>query len=597
MTMLPHLTANLSAMRSLGQPAAQWLDRFDIDRDLLNERIFKNEWGLIDYRMDSGKGLFESLRPGALYTNWIPEQKAHTSATFVVGCNVGYGLNHVLMNTPDSHKVILVEPDPRMLMACLGQTDYTPMFTNKKLYIAPPDEDHLFHIAQNLDLQFIYGSIHLRSDVPSRQLGAEYAQWTGRVQARLENFTVEMTTLRHRQDVMVGNELQNFRRAMDQGSLMPMKNSAQGLSAVILGAGPSLAQSGPLLAENPGYALYATSLQSIPALQEVGIKPHVCLAIDFNEHMLRLFKRLDMNMAKDVPLIYSTKVNPKVVDLYPGPVIPLWTLGGMATFVLQGNELVLDAGGNVSLTLARLLRWCGVSRLTLVGQDFAWKGDRTHCDGHHAHGDLQGFDPIRHRKLTNLDGEEIITSAQYLASKRELEDDISRSDLPVFNLYGGGADIKGTTPVTFGKACRKGCLASMPGTVEGFLDTLGNCRKSGKKISFAPQGPTWGTNLRRAEKRLEKLFKKVGKNQTEIHEVFSHVALFMKQDPLYLPYLYNETIDLAGLTRAKARYDRADLSAFKKLMRRMLGKVREVDRCLAGAPVSNIKNVKKKNAA
>ena len=33
---------------------------------------------------------------------------------------------------------------------------------------------------------------------------------------------------------------------------------------------------------------------------------------------------------------------------------------------------VLDAGGNVGVTLARFLSWCGVSRIVLAGQDFSW---------------------------------------------------------------------------------------------------------------------------------------------------------------------------------------------------------------------------------
>jgi hypothetical protein len=582
---LPHLEQNLATLRRLKQPVADWLAAQHVDLEDVARRITRNQGGLIDWLLPDGRMLFASLPPQALYRDWIPDEKPATSATMVVGANLGYGVNHLVNNTPVSHKVLVIEPDPAMLTACLGQTDYTPVLENRKLMFLPPDQDYLAAVVQHLDLQFVYGKVYLRGDVPMRQAGPEYASWTAACRARLENFSVELITLRHRQEIMVGNELKNFRTAMATGSLAPLQGSAEGVSAVILGAGPSLAKHAPLLAENRGHALYATSLQTVPALQEHGLKPDLCMAIDFNDHLLKLYKKLDMDWVKDIPFIYSTKVDPRVVELYPGPTIPLWTLGGMATYVLQQKELVLDAGGNVSLTLNRFLRWCGVSRITLVGQDFAWTGSRTHASGHHNANLSFPFNPRLHQKLKNRDGEEIITSHQYIASMRELEDDLRKSPFTTLNLYGGGIDIKGTRPVDFHEAVMEGSFASAPGSVGRYLDALLSCRGRSRVFRFEPMSPHWTANLNRAERKLAKLFKKLSANQAEIHRIMEHVSLFIKQDPLYLPYLFNETLDLSGLTRAKYRYEPGDLGAYRRIVKSVLRKVREVDRCLAG-PVS-----------
>ncbi len=71
-----------------------------------------------------------------IYKSWQAKDKPETSATIIVGCNVGYGVNQVLMNTPDTHKVIVSEPNPEMLLACLGQTDYRPFMKAGKLHFA-----------------------------------------------------------------------------------------------------------------------------------------------------------------------------------------------------------------------------------------------------------------------------------------------------------------------------------------------------------------------------------------------------------------------------------------------------------------------------
>ncbi|MDD4952364.1 MAG: DUF115 domain-containing protein [Desulfovibrionaceae bacterium] len=577
----PFLKANIEALETYCPDFYRWLSNRDIDRAALAQNIFQNRLGLIDWRMPSGQGLFEAVPPGPVYSKWTPEDQAHTSATIIVGCNLGYGVNHVLVNTPDSHKVIVIEPRPELVLACLGQTDYRPFFANKKLHFAPPDEEYISKVVRCLDLQLVYGRVHLRGDLPSQQMGPEYAQWAHAVRRRIENFHVELITLRFRQDTMVGNELKNFHRAQADGSLLPLRDSALGLGAVIIGAGPSLKDNGPALAKNPGYALYACALQTVPAARAAGLSPDLCLALDYDHSMLKVYDRLDLDLAKDVPLIYSTKVNPEVVERYPGPTLPLWTVGGMATFAMNQNEFVMDAGGNVSLTLVRFLRWCGVSHLLLVGQDFAWNQGVTHAEGHHSYASEVQFEPGRHRMIKNRAGQEVMTSIQYLTAKRELEDDVAKHRLPVYNLYGGGADIRGAAAVDLAEARRKGLLSSVPGSLEGFMKRLAEARRPRPRLSFEPKSALWTSALRGLEKRLERLFKKVGANQNEIHALMDRAQAFIQQDPLYLPYLFNETVDLSGLTKAKRRYELRDLSEFKKISRKVLKKVREMDRSLA----------------
>ena len=72
---------------------------------------------------------------------------------------------------------------------------------------------------------------------------------------------------------------------MDGGSLARVKGMARGLTGVIVGAGPSLLRFGPALRELRDKAFIATALQTLPALERLGIKPDLCLAIDFNARM------------------------------------------------------------------------------------------------------------------------------------------------------------------------------------------------------------------------------------------------------------------------------------------------------------------------
>lgn len=577
MTAYPFLKDNIEYLQRTGNPIYQWLSNQDFKEDKLVENIFINKHGMHDWKMDNGKGMLESLPPEGLYSGWASSEKPETSATFIVGSNLGYGVNHVLSNTPDSHKVMLVEPRAEMLLACLGQTDYRPFFESKKFHLMVPDQDYIMEVIKNLDLQFIYGQIHLKGDIPSQQLGKEYAWWTRTLRDKLENFSLELSTLRFRQDVMVGNEINNFRRALSDGSLKDMEGRASGVGAVILGAGPSLEDHAPKLLEHQSHVLYTCGLQTLPALQRIGLKPHFCVAIDYDKTMLDAFARLDPDFASDIPLIYSTKVNPEGVKRYPGPTIPLWTVGGMGTYVMKDFDLVIDAGGNVSVTISRFLRWLGVSHIALVGQDYAWIKDRSHAGGHHNRSTSMHKRSF-HQTTKNMDGEEIVTTVQYMTAKRELEDDLRQAPFPVYNIYGGGAVIQRTKAMDIATAFKKGVLASAPGSVDRFMTELMACRHKGKNILFEPRGPMWTTSVRNAEKRLGKLFKNIKANESDIHKTLQTFETFLKQDPLYMPYLFNEAIDLAGLTRAKRGFEPKDFPEFKRITRNALKKVREIDR-------------------
>ncbi|MFW5487221.1 MAG: motility associated factor glycosyltransferase family protein [Desulfovibrio sp.] len=577
------LQDNLAALKDSSPALFQWLSKQSYDQERMEKAIFLNQGGYLDIRTPQGSGLYEPIPPGLFYKNWTYGDRVESSATFIIGSSLGYGINHVLTETPPTHKVFVLEPNPEVLLACLGQTDYSQFLSERRLFFIPPEENVMMDHIRELDVQFIFGRIELKEDLPSRQLGPEYAQWSKRAKARLDSFSIELTTLRSRQDMMVGNELKNFQKALSDGSLKAMQNCAKGGAAVIFGAGPSLSEFASEFRGDGGHegALYVTSLQALPALQRNGVKPHFCMAIDYSEGMLQIYDTLDTEWARDIPLIYSTKIQPKVLEMYPGPTIPLWTMGGISSFVMEKMELVLDAGGNVGVTMMRFLRYCGVDDFLLVGQDFACLNNKTHAAGHHAANVSQeDIDRAYSTSIKNKDGETIKTSLQLLSAKRDLEDDLAQSSTHVYNLYGGGADIIGTTILTREEAMDLPFIRDPKNTAHLFCEGLKIAHQPRVWPEFEARANQWASSLRSVEKRLDKLFKKPEKKQKEIHEILQQIQFFLRQDPLYVPYLYNEIMDSSALVKARLRYVRKDLPHIKGMLRRALSKVREIDRSL-----------------
>ena len=572
------LADNLAALAQAKAPAAAWLAANAPDPEYVVSHIFKNSHGIVDWRMENGKGLFEAMPPAALYRDWRPKDKAAGGGTVIVGTALGYGLNHVLTGTPNSHKVFVVEPRPEMLLACLGQTDYRPFLAAGKLAFLPPDPQVVEKAITNLDVSFLFARINLRSDLPSTQLGPEYASASAMVRAKLESFSVELTTLRHKQEVMVGNELHNFSRAMQDGSLSRMAGTARGVPVVVLGAGPSLPRFVPALARHRHKALFVTALQTLPALERLGFAPDLCLAIDFNTDMTQCLDNLqDIGFAANIPFLYSTKMQPAVLDRYPGPKIPLWTQGGIATFVLKDQELVLDAGGNVGVTLERFFTWAGADRFYLVGQDLAWREGSTHAPGHHSAGGHFTYTPGHDIRLADLQGEAIYTHHGFLAAKRDIEKDIKASGATFFNLYGGGVVIEGARNIGPEDLDRVDILPDGNAARELFLGHLARASRPRERPVFSQKADAWASSLKNVSRRLEKLVRKAEKHQGEIKQVLSQIQFFLRHDPLYMPYLYNEIMDLAGIIQTRTRYGAKELTEFKALRKRVMTKVREID--------------------
>jgi hypothetical protein len=576
-----YLNDNIKALVQAKAPVAFWLAHLGTDPAPIYERVFINPGGVLDWRMDNGHGLYEKLNPKILYRDWIPKDKIEGGTTVIVGSGIGYAINHLLTGTPPSHKILVVEPRPEMLLACLGQTDYRPFLKSGRLAFLPPDPTLVEKAVSALDVSFLFARINLRSDLASKQMGPEYARASLLVKAKLESLSVELSTLRHKQELMVGNELRNYIRAMDGGSLARVQGMARGLTAVILGAGPSLPRFAPELAALRDRAFFATALQTLPVLERLGIKPDLCLAIDYSPEMVNPLNNLqDPNFAADIPFIYSTKMDPEVLARYPGPMIPLWTQGGIGTYMLKDQELVLDAGGNVGVTLERFLTWAGASRFILVGQDLAWQGEITHAAGHHAAGHGRPYDASQDVLLKNLHGQDIITSLSFLAAKRDIEKDIAQTKLPFYNLYGDGIIIEGATTIDM-NALRDGdLLVSQGAATEVFLDALRRAARPRVRPIFTPRAGDWSVSLKNASRRLEKLIRKADKHQGEIKSLLTQILFFLRKDPLYLPYIYNEIMDLAGLIQTRTHYGVKELTDFKNIRKRVMDKIKEIDTTL-----------------
>jgi hypothetical protein len=573
-----NLYKNLRVLEKKQPAVARFISSAQVNQQEILANIIINQSNYIDWKMPDGSTLLGN-NPDLTnnYRHCIPAEDNKTRISFLVGLNLGYGLNQVLQKSPDGHKVGVLEPKVEILLACLILNDYTSFIESAKLFFLVPENSYLQNIMYDFDVHDLWGKMHIHLDEPSMRLGQEYVHWYYELARVLKRSYMEMKTLRLGQDRMVSNELDNFTEALDAGSIKPLYQAANRLQTIILGVGPSLTRFVDEIKKSKEESLLVTSLQALPALKNIGIKPHICMCIDFTKGMRRVYERLDQDWARDIPMIYSTKTDPQVISSYPGPKLPVWCKGGLGTHIVSVQEPILDAGSNVAVALIRFFYWAGVRQFVLAGQDFAWSGESTHLNGHHASQKKFNFNPKSHIQLKNKYGQNIFTTQTYLSAITDLEESLKVvRDCEVYNLYGGGIQIQGSVDIDSLNDIENVRQSSIKDN-EIFWQKFASCFRSQPRPNLPLDTSNWVTSLRRVEKRVEKLFKRLDQNQVHIQKAIQQIDLFLRQNPLYVAYIYNEIRDIQLLINQRREFNSKDLAKCKQIIKKVIKKIKEIE--------------------
>lgn len=559
------LRDNILTLRRTGSPAGSWTALEEVDCDSLRDNLFTNSFGLLDFNGDDGP-YFESQHPNTLYSQWPSGPDTNKDASLILGCNLGFGLNHLLINTPQTHAVVVLEPDPKKAVLCLGLNDYRHHIVSGKLQFISPDIAALQKVLKTLTLHYLFGNIYFLHDPVS--LSKLYDKWSENISKALNHFRIETDTVRNWQDTYVENELQNLTHAKHEGTILPFINDGlRDIPAVVFGAGPSLQKNAPYFSNHQDSYLMTTAFQTLPALLRLGIRPHICMALDAHPAMMSVYESLSKDDLEDIILLYSTKSYPELSSQWPGKRIPLWTHGGLFHFHENTVKHLFNAGGNVGVALIRFLMNSGVQGIITVGQDFGSKGNRTHAEGHHRSTISASEAKSFNIRIQNENNETIVTSQQLINAKHEMEIDISsNSTISVFNILDHGLTLQGAENGIFNEAVRtikpytssiKAKLQSIPYDINTMQIDID---KEYKETEYQVQ-------------YLEKLFKKPNKHGKKINKRLESFLGELTQITIMLPYYINDIQDLSYYTKFSTTYDKNDWIEIQTIIAKLQEKI------------------------
>ncbi len=211
----------------------------------------------------------------------------------------------------------------------------------------------------------------------------------------------------------------------------------ENISAVIVASGPSLNKNVDQLKRIKGHALIICVDRSVSVLEKHGIEPDLIITLD-PEKSTDYF---GTEILKNSYLIISYQANTDAQKLFENRRIFYHALSYERELLGEGaGSQGIDQGGNVAGGAFVVCTLLGIKRITLIGQDLAYDGNKHHAD------DVEEGDPIvSQRTIEGIDGKPVQSNEMWISFKNFYERQIEiNPELEVIDATEGGALIKGT---------------------------------------------------------------------------------------------------------------------------------------------------------
>ncbi len=396
----------------------------------------------------------------------------------VLGFGLGHHVRALVERLRGRAAVVVFEPDVSMLRSVLERIDCTSWLGRKDVIVMsdPADRAGLSRSMSGLEPMIAMGA-EICEHVPSRlRLATTAPDFLRAFSEFVGTVRMHVVTTLVQSDVTVRNLLMNLDHYATRPGIADLAGVAAGRPAVTVSAGPSLRRNLHLLAR-PGVRDRVVIIAAQTVLKPMlaaGVKPHFVTALDYHEISKRFYEGLTAPDVEGVTLIAEPKVNPAVIEAWPGALrLPaddfLQTLLGDDLAAPRG---VIRAGATVAHLSYYLARYLACDPVILIGQDLGFTDGQYYAKGAAIHdvwaGELNAFNTLemmewqriaRNRghlhKAEDQLGREIYTDDQmrtYLAQfERDFMED-RRRGLRIIDATEGGVKKSHADTMTLGAA-------------------------------------------------------------------------------------------------------------------------------------------------
>ncbi|MEM7682621.1 MAG: 6-hydroxymethylpterin diphosphokinase MptE-like protein [Planctomycetota bacterium] len=433
-----------------------------------------------------------AARPIALASRYEPRQEAErlidavdfekSAAVVAIGFGLGYHVRTAydrMLAGGSFGLVAVLEPDAGLLKAVLSRLDYSDWLGDRRLVLAVGEGAQRGGLVRRFDPHgaAVTQGTHLLVHPPTRQLRPDdVAELSDAVKEVVAYLRTTVATALVNSSRTCANLVANLDLYAGGAGTDALHNAARGVPAVLVAAGPSLVKNvdrlrDPALRQRVVVIAVQTALRP---LLERGIRPDFVTALDYSAICTRFYEDLPDRL-DDVTLVVEPKVNPAVVDAYPGPVrsVP----NEFADKLLEDPQprINLPGGATVAHLSFYLARHLGCDPITFIGQDLAFSHGLYYCPGTAVHKvwepEISPFNTVEMlewtrivrmrghlRRIDDIHGRSAYTDEQMTTYRKQFERDFEKAvdqGAVILDASEGGAPKSGAESVTFEQALER----------------------------------------------------------------------------------------------------------------------------------------------
>ncbi|PWW08348.1 hypothetical protein DFQ01_10169 [Paenibacillus cellulosilyticus] len=177
------------------------------------------------------------------------------------------------------------------------------------------------------------------------------------------------------------NGMYNINSVLTTPSIQGLQDRYKGMTAVVVGAGPSLEQDIESLRKLKAHALIIAAGSTIQSLLHFGIEPHLIVAVDGTEANYNVFKDLPID---HIPMLYAPIIEHRIIEGRAGRSIHVHVEGDTVLQYLMGittEDTVFRSSHSVTGTAIQAAIYMGCKEIVFTGQDLSYPSDNMYAPG------------------------------------------------------------------------------------------------------------------------------------------------------------------------------------------------------------------------
>ncbi len=425
-----------------------------------------------------GRAMCSKRRPADEANSWAKQYDPQACGFLGIQ---GFGLGHHLRALFKDHAGFSVfmcfEPDLGLLRAVLERFDHSD-WINQSIFLLVTDPEDAPAMTQLMTgaEAFLATGVEIATHPPSaKRLGGTAPKFSATLLNVVKSTRTHLVTILAHSGFTLRNILMNTGTYATSSGIVPLKDSCEGRTAILISAGPSLQRNLHLL-DDPSIrerAVIIAVQTMFKPLLERGIKPHFVTALDHHEISKRFYEGLTEQEVEGVRLVIEPKANAAIVQAFPGEILCAKEaqLDELLDSKLAREMGSIPPGATVAHLNYYLAKYMGCTNIILIGQDLGFTDGQYYSAGASIHQVWSG-ELSEHRSLEMFEWERIARMKSLLRTKEDIhgrpiftdeqmstyiaqfesdfqEDTQGDNAIRVINATEGGVKIAGAEVMTF----------------------------------------------------------------------------------------------------------------------------------------------------